>query len=124
MSAAWLLPARLLGRSTGDRLKEKQEAPAKGVGGDGEGRGFRGTGTRHFGIAPIPMKIIYDARGIPPSGSRKRVTWLPPGFRRRRLPARAASLVFHLLEPHPKMNFALTGREANDVAADMSMLAK
>jgi mono/diheme cytochrome c family protein len=34
----------------------------------------------------------------------------------------ADRLTFHLLEPHPKMNFALTRREANDVAAYMSML--
>jgi hypothetical protein len=33
-------------------------------------------------------------------------------------------LVFHLLDPHPKMNFALTRREANDVAAYMSTLAR
>ena len=33
-------------------------------------------------------------------------------------------LVFHLLEPHPKMNFALTRSEANDVAAYMSTLAR
>jgi mono/diheme cytochrome c family protein len=31
-------------------------------------------------------------------------------------------LAFHLREPHPKMNFALTQREANDVAAYMSTL--
>ena len=42
----------------------------------------------------------------------------------RKLDFNADLLVFHLLEPHPKMNFALTGREANDVAASMSMLAK
>jgi mono/diheme cytochrome c family protein len=36
----------------------------------------------------------------------------------------ADMLVFHLLEPHPKMNFALTRREANDVAAYMSTLAR
>jgi len=34
----------------------------------------------------------------------------------------ADMLVFHLLEPHPKMNFALTRREANDVAAYLSTL--
>jgi hypothetical protein len=34
------------------------------------------------------------------------------------------SSFFHPLEPHPKMNFALTRREANDVAAYMSTLAK
>ena len=34
----------------------------------------------------------------------------------------ADMLVFHLLEPHPKMNFALTRPEANDVAAYMSTL--
>ena len=33
-------------------------------------------------------------------------------------------LVFHLLEPHPKMNFALTRSEANDVAAYMNTLAR
>jgi mono/diheme cytochrome c family protein len=33
-------------------------------------------------------------------------------------------LVFHLLEPHPKMNFALTRPEANDVAAYMGTLAR
>ena len=33
-------------------------------------------------------------------------------------------LVFHLLEPHRKMNFALTRREANDVAAYMGTLAR
>jgi mono/diheme cytochrome c family protein len=31
-------------------------------------------------------------------------------------------LVFHLLEPHPKMNFSLTRPEANDVAAYMGTL--
>jgi mono/diheme cytochrome c family protein len=36
----------------------------------------------------------------------------------------ADMLVFHLLDPHPKMNFALTRREANDVAAYMSTLAR
>jgi mono/diheme cytochrome c family protein len=36
----------------------------------------------------------------------------------------ADMLVFHLLEPHPKMNFALTRPEANDVAAYMSTLAR
>jgi mono/diheme cytochrome c family protein len=34
----------------------------------------------------------------------------------------ADMLVFHLLEPHPKMNFALTRPEANDVAAYMGTL--
>ena len=34
----------------------------------------------------------------------------------------ADRLTFHLLEPHPKMNFALTRREADDVAAYMSTL--
>jgi mono/diheme cytochrome c family protein len=33
-------------------------------------------------------------------------------------------LVFRLLEPHPKMNFALTRPEANDVAAYMGTLAR
>jgi mono/diheme cytochrome c family protein len=36
----------------------------------------------------------------------------------------ADMLVFHLLEPHPKMNFALTRPKANDVAAYMSTLAR
>jgi mono/diheme cytochrome c family protein len=36
----------------------------------------------------------------------------------------ADMLVFHLLEPHPKMNFPLTRPEANDVAAYMSTLAR
>ena len=34
------------------------------------------------------------------------------------------SLAFALLDPHPKMNFALTQREAEDVAAYISSLAK
>jgi len=33
-------------------------------------------------------------------------------------------LAFHLLEPHPKMNFALTRRQADDVAAYMSTLRR
>jgi mono/diheme cytochrome c family protein len=33
-------------------------------------------------------------------------------------------LAFALLDPHPKMNFALTRREAADVAAYISSLAK
>jgi len=33
-------------------------------------------------------------------------------------------LVFRLLEPHPKMNFALTRPEADDVAAYMGTLAR
>ena len=40
----------------------------------------------------------------------------------RRFDFNADMLVFHLLEPHPKMNFALTRPEANDVAAYMSTL--
>lgn len=36
----------------------------------------------------------------------------------------ADMLVFDLIEVHPKMNFALTRREANDVAAYMSTLGK
>ena len=36
----------------------------------------------------------------------------------------ADMLVFELIEMHPKMNFALTRREANDVAAYMSALGK
>ena len=36
----------------------------------------------------------------------------------------AASLAFALLEPHPKMNFALTQGEATDVAAYIVSLAK
>jgi mono/diheme cytochrome c family protein len=36
----------------------------------------------------------------------------------------ASSLAFALLEPHPKMNFALTQREAADVAAYIITLAK
>jgi mono/diheme cytochrome c family protein len=36
----------------------------------------------------------------------------------------AAMLVFWLLEPHPKMNLALTRREATDVAAYIGTLAK
>jgi mono/diheme cytochrome c family protein len=37
----------------------------------------------------------------------------------RKLDFNPDQLVFHLLEPHPKMNFALTRPEANDVAAYM-----
>jgi mono/diheme cytochrome c family protein len=36
----------------------------------------------------------------------------------------ADMLVFKLLESHPKMNFALTRRDANDVAAYMSTLGR
>jgi mono/diheme cytochrome c family protein len=36
----------------------------------------------------------------------------------------AGALAYALLEPHPKMNFALTQREAEDVAAYISTLAK
>jgi mono/diheme cytochrome c family protein len=36
----------------------------------------------------------------------------------------ADRLAFHLLEPHPKMNFPLTRPEANDVAAYMGTLAR
>ena len=36
----------------------------------------------------------------------------------------AGTLVFSLLEPHPKMNFVLTRQEADDVAAYISTLAK
>ena len=42
----------------------------------------------------------------------------------RKLDFNADMLVFHLLEPHPKMNFPLTRPEANDVAAYMSTLAR
>ena len=35
-----------------------------------------------------------------------------------------AALAFSLLEPHPKMNFALTRRDAADVAAYISTLAQ
>jgi mono/diheme cytochrome c family protein len=36
----------------------------------------------------------------------------------------ADTLAFSMLEPHPKMNFTLTRREAADVAAYISTLAK
>ena len=36
----------------------------------------------------------------------------------------AGMLVFSLLEPHPKMNFPVTRREAADVAAYISTLSK
>jgi mono/diheme cytochrome c family protein len=36
----------------------------------------------------------------------------------------ASALAYALLEPHPKMNFALTQREAEDVAAYISTLSK
>ena len=36
----------------------------------------------------------------------------------------AGALAYALLEPHPKMNFALTQREAEDVAAYISTLSK
>jgi mono/diheme cytochrome c family protein len=36
----------------------------------------------------------------------------------------AGMLVFSLLEPHPKMNLALTQREASSLAAYISTLAK
>ena len=41
----------------------------------------------------------------------------------RRFGFNADRLTFFLLEPHRKMNFALTRREADDVAAYMSTLA-
>jgi mono/diheme cytochrome c family protein len=64
----------------------------------------------HIVVAPDEQREVADA----------------PPFEAiaRKFDFNADMLVFHLLEPHPKMNFALTRREANDVAAYMSTLAK
>jgi mono/diheme cytochrome c family protein len=64
----------------------------------------------HVVVAPNQQRIVADA----------------PPFEAiaRKFDFNADALVFRLLEPHPKMNFALTRREANDVAAYMATLAR
>jgi len=64
----------------------------------------------HIVVAPNQQREVADA---PPFEAIARKFDFNPDM-----------LVFHLLEPHPKMNFALTRREADDVAAYMSTLAK
>lgn len=64
----------------------------------------------HVVVAPNPQRIVADA---PPFEAIARAFDFNPD-----------RLVFRLLEPHPKMNFALTRPEANDVAAYMGTLAR
>jgi mono/diheme cytochrome c family protein len=64
----------------------------------------------HIVVAPNQQREVADA---PPFETIARKFDFNPDM-----------LVFHLLEPHPKMNFALTRPEANDVAAYMSTLAR
>jgi mono/diheme cytochrome c family protein len=66
--------------------------------------------TCHIVVAPNQQREVADA---PPFEAIARKLDFNPDM-----------LVFHLLEPHPKMNFALTRPEANDVAAYMSTLAR
>jgi mono/diheme cytochrome c family protein len=64
----------------------------------------------HVVVAPNQQRTVADA----------------PPFEAiaRKFDFNADMLVFHLLEPHPKMNFALTRPEANDVAAYMGTLER
>jgi mono/diheme cytochrome c family protein len=85
------------------------EAPAvAGDAGDGARIAQSRCAACHVVSPPGPQTIVAEAPSF--------------GTIARQFDFNADLLTFHLLEPHPKMNFALTRREADDVAAYMSAL--